>query len=120
MSHTIIGKFFPIQDEDLEDTTEFLKQLGMTFHGGIDKTFFYIELKELPEILLQLYSSKYFDRDRSQSKKVWDVLKISEQGIALYTSSFSGGDAYVFLLMNNIISIHTVDQEFLDALNSNE
>jgi len=45
MSHTIIGEFFTIEDEDLEDTTEFLKQLGMTFDGGIDKSLFYIELK---------------------------------------------------------------------------
>jgi len=118
MSHTIIGNFFTTLHQDLEDTTEFLKQLGMTFHGGIDKGFFYIELKELPEILLQLYSSKYFDYNRSQSKKVWDVLKISEQGIALYTASPYGGDGYVFLPMNNIISIHTVDQEYLDELNS--
>lgn len=119
MSHTIIGEFFTIKDEDLEDTTEFLKQLGMTFDGGIDKSFFYIELKELPEILLQLYSSKYFDYRRSQSQKMWDILKIYEQGIALYIAS-PYGDGYVFLPMNNIISIHTGNREHLDDLNSNE
>ncbi len=40
MSKTIIGKFFTISHDDLEDTTEYLKKLGMTFSNGIEKTCF--------------------------------------------------------------------------------
>ncbi|MBD2520710.1 hypothetical protein H6G93_38400 [Nostoc sp. FACHB-973] len=61
MSQTIIGKFFTINHDDLEDTTEYLKKLGMTFSSGIEKNFFYIELKELPEILFKLEQRGYLE-----------------------------------------------------------
>ncbi|MEH2321645.1 hypothetical protein [Nostoc sp.] len=81
MTQTIIGKFFTINDDDLEDTTKYLKQLGMTFSNGIEKDLFYIELKELPEILFKLEQRGYFE---IRSKEAWDIRKISVEGVVLY------------------------------------
>lgn len=112
MSQTIIGKFFTINDDDLEDTTEYLKQLGMTFDNGIEKNLFHIELKELPEILFQLDQRGYFE---IPSKEAWDIIKISVEGVVLYIVE-EYGDGYVFLPKENIVSIHTIKEEFLDAI----
>ncbi|MCA1992109.1 MAG: hypothetical protein LDL41_08685 [Coleofasciculus sp. S288] len=89
MSKTIIGDFFTIRDEDLEETTEYLSQLGMTFNGGIENCLFSIELRELPEIMWKLEQSGYFDFQGGA--KEWEILKISSRDVPverLYQSSF--------------------------------
>lgn len=113
MSKTIIGDFFTIRDEDLEETTEYLSQLGMTFNGGIEKCLFSIQLRELPEILCKLEQSGYFDFQGGA--KEWQILKISSDGVALYIAS-PVGDGYIFLPKSNIISIHTIGKKYLDEL----
>ncbi|MEH2086504.1 hypothetical protein [Nostoc sp.] len=112
MSQTIIGKFFTIKDDDLEDTTEYLKKSGMTFGNGIEKNLFYIELKELPEILFKLEQRGYLE---IYSREAWDIIKISVEGVVLYIAE-EYGDGYVFLPKENIVSIHTIEEEFLDAI----
>jgi len=112
MSQTIIGKFFTINHDDLEDTTEYLKKLGMTFSSGLEKKFFYIELKELPEILFKLEQRGYLEIG---SKEAWDIIKISVEGVVLYIVE-QCGDGYVFLPKENIISIYTIDKDFLDEI----
>ncbi|MCC5620574.1 hypothetical protein [Nostoc sp. CHAB 5715] len=112
MSKTIIGKFFSINDDDLEDTIDYLKQLGMTFGNGIEKNLFYIELKQLPEILFKLEQRGYLE---IYSREAWDIRKISVEGVVLYIVE-EYGDGYIFLPKENIVSIHTIEEEFLDAI----
>ncbi|MHC5726839.1 MAG: hypothetical protein ACYTXY_22425, partial [Nostoc sp.] len=101
MSKPIIGKFFTINHDDLEDTTEYLKQLGMTFHNGIENKLFHIELKQLPEILFKLEQRGYLE---IYSREAWDIIKISVEGVVLYICA-ECGDGYVFLPKENIVSI---------------
>ncbi|MEH1938817.1 MAG: hypothetical protein V7L01_01180 [Nostoc sp.] len=112
MTQTIIGKFFSINDDDLEDTIDYLKQLGMTFGNGIEKNLFYIELKQLPEILFKLQERGYLE---IYSREAWDIIKISVEGVVLFIVE-EYGTGYVFLPKENIVSIHTIEEEFLDAI----
>ncbi|MCF2149694.1 hypothetical protein IQ276_025330 [Desmonostoc muscorum LEGE 12446] len=84
----------------------------MTFSSGIEKNFFYIELKELPEILFKLEQRGYLE---IRSKEAWDIIKISVEGVVLYIVE-QCGDGYVFLPKENIISIYTIDKNFLDEI----
>lgn len=84
MSQTIIGKFDPITNDDLEDTAKYLKELGMTFSNGIKSELFYIELKQLPDILFQLIHKGYLDVRKSEEL---EILKISQYEVVLYIAS---------------------------------
>lgn len=116
MNYTIKGSFFHIKNYDLEDTIDYLKQLGMTFNSKIklEEIVFYIELKQLPDIILKLLENGYLSK-----KRVFDILKISTKGLVLYVCSFEGGDGYIFLPNENIISIHTVSDHFVTTIEWN-
>ncbi|HAA27249.1 MAG TPA: hypothetical protein DCE56_05670 [Cyanobacteria bacterium UBA8553] len=113
MSVTIIGNFFVVEDDDLAETTGYLKQLGMIFSDAIENYSFSIELRELPEILFRLEQSYYF-KGKGRTK-TWNILKISSDGILLYIASLFG-DGYVFLPSENIVSLYTISESFIDEL----
>lgn len=85
----------------------------MLFPNGVEDQSFYVELKQLPDVLLKLLQRGYLDFIKKEN---FDILKISNNGVILYISSFYGGDGYVFLPSENIISIHTLYDEFLDTI----
>ncbi|MHC5828470.1 MAG: hypothetical protein ACYT04_74390, partial [Nostoc sp.] len=82
------------------------------FHNGIENKLFHIELKQLPEILFKLEQRGYLE---IYSREAWDIIKISVEGVVLYICA-ECGDGYVFLPKENIVSIHTIEEEFLDEI----
>ncbi len=106
---TIFGKFMTVHEKDLKTTTQYLSSIGMTFCGELEDIIFFIQTKEKPEILSQLKEHNYLVIPK---EPYWTILKMTPNGILLYIPS-PVGDGYVFVPSNNIISIHTVDKNFL-------
>lgn len=77
-----------------------------------------IVLRDYPEIMSSLEESGYFHTKPA----VWQVNRISEQGITLYLVNHSGKsddgqhdlweEVFIFIPMNNVIAIHNVSQQF--------
>jgi hypothetical protein len=110
MSKTITVQYFPLVAEDSKLTTKYLNSLGMTSVNGFEETYFHIEVSEEPEILNDLREAGIFEL-----RGGWSIHRITAQGIVLYISC-PIGDGYAFIPPHQIITIHTVNKSFLDAI----
>lgn len=91
----------------------FFDAQGMTYHFGLEKQIFLIELREKPSILTRLEAAGYFSRD---NKRVWEMLSITDNGLTIYLANREAGDGYVFIPLNNVLAIHTVNENWLNAV----
>lgn len=110
MSKTIVVQYSHINIEDYEITENYLTSLGMTFNGGFEDTFFFIETHKEPEVLKNLGKAGIFEL-----RGGWRIIRITPQGITLYIAC-PLGDAYTFIPSHQIIAIHTVDKSFISEI----
>jgi hypothetical protein len=114
MSNSIIGKLFLCNEERDKKTIECLQKLGFTHDKYNKKNIDYlnledvyiIEFKEKPFILKTLEYNNFFDK-----KEYLSISKISEYGICIYVAGPEFGDGHIFLPMDNITCIHTIEKE---------
>ena len=131
-----------IQVEIYDSTNK--SQLALQDRGivisEISKDKIFVELRELPAILWDVEQTGYLTQDDQQMKdeamlvgspdhllkppsNVWTLHQINGHGITLYLLTMLSKDrvflrdyqSFIFIPFNNILSIHTVDQEFLDS-----
>lgn len=111
MNRTITGKFFAVREEDYQGTMDYLRLLGLpSASNEVDSLLFHVEIRETPKILLKLEQKDYV-----KAANEWHILRISSEGIVFYVAS-PHGDGYIFVPRENIVSVHTIDQKFLDTL----
>ena len=93
-----------------EKIAHYFAEFDMSFTNGLDDHAFFIELKHIPEILVRL--SVAIGNTSCQDEE-WEILSISQHGVALYLAYPPAGDGYVFIPNANIAAIHTVDDDFI-------
>lgn len=113
MSETIRGRIFACREGDIERIQDYFSRQGMTFNNGLDDAVFFIELKQRPDALVKLEAAGFFQQDKIDE---WSIMSITEQGITLYYAHQRAGDGYIFIPQANVVAIHTVDKECLDAI----
>ena len=107
MRDTIRCRVMSIEPDGME---EFLSSRGMTFATGLESQIFNIELKQKPEILDRVAIALAKNPD----EMVWDIMHANEHGISFYIYS-TVSDHYLFIPKENVLAIHTVDKDFLNA-----
>ena len=77
-----------------------------------------IVVRDYPEIMSRLEQSGYFQAE----PPLWQVNRISEQGITFYLVNYGGKsddgkhdlweEVFIFIPMSNVIAIHNVSEQF--------
>jgi hypothetical protein len=80
-------------------------------------TTLHVEIRDYPAIMEAVEKSGYF----KEQPHVWDIMKISEAGIAFYLASFTGyseterrplyEENYIFVPIGNIIALHNISEQ---------
>lgn len=107
MSQTLTLQYSNIDTKDYKITEKYLNSLSMTFQNGFEDAYFQIEVVREPAILEKLRQAGIFDL-----RGGWHIILMADKGITLYIVC-PLGDAYAFIPSNQIIAIHTVDQNFI-------
>lgn len=118
MSVTLKSKLFLTSDDDVKETINYFKKIGIASSDlkkqgyDIAKDYFYrIELKEKPSIIDTLELCGYFE-----IVKVLDILRVCEYGITFYLVDQYMLDGFLFVPMSNVIGIHTINKHNIDGL----
>lgn len=122
----------PVFPEYNEDTAQFLKEqwrvnlravneVELKEGGAPPENLLGIVVRDYPEIMSRVEESGYFRTE----PVVWQVHRISEQGITLYLVSHGGKsedgeqdlweEVFIFIPMGNVIAIHNVSEKFLSG-----
>jgi hypothetical protein len=118
MDNSIVGRLFLFDVNAAEQTIEYLNKIGL----GCDKyrkenidymrlrDMYIIEFKEKPFIFKTLEYNNLFGEENYTN-----IRCIGEHGISFYIAGPAFGDGSIFVPINNINCIHTVEKEQIDS-----
>ncbi len=107
--------------KEANEAAAYLESVGIYFpSNGRDEpvAMFHIEVKELPEVISTLHYSGY-PSEKLESDIEWMLHRFTEKGVSLVFYAFNVRkpeqiyERFVFIPVENIIAIHTIDDEFL-------
>lgn len=97
------------------DVLSYLKSQGLGLRVEDVPRTLYVELRQVPRILVELEASGSFDfpcgnPGSDHGTAFWHISNMTPEGMTLWFAS-STGDGMIFILTHNIISIHTVSSK---------
>lgn len=113
MNESIEGRLSFVDETRAEETIRYLQNIGLdrdkyreddVNYLRLDDIFI-IEFKEKPFILKTLEYREFF-----KNENIIDINYINKYGISFYIASKDIGDGNIFVPMNNISCIHTIQK----------
>lgn len=89
-------------------TADYLTRIGMEFSSGFEEHILHIEFREIPRIITQCEDFALHSTGQAME---WTIDRITKEGIHLYyVHEKPVFDGFVFIPMNNVLCIHTIDE----------
>lgn len=111
-----MGTMITVSVSSEHGVQQFFNTQGMEHYCGFEKIQFLIEVCEKPLIFTRLEEAGYFSENDNH---VWNLTNITDKGLTIYLCHKVAGDGYVFIPMSNILSIHTVTENWIASLREN-